>query len=129
MLDQLVESRSHAGEDRTKGGLLLTTFVLLVAVLVSSWVYSLFGKELMMSDSELSLDTLVAPPIIEEAPEPEPEKQPEQKQKDPNVDIRKEIIAAMTETPPKPPDTPVIVPSKPFVESEPVSVAFESAAP
>lgn len=105
MLDQLVESRSHAGEDRTKGGLLLTTFVLLLAVLVSSWVYSLFGKELMMSDSELSLDTLVAPPIIEEAPEPEPEKPKNEPQKDPNVDIRKEIIASMTETPPKPPDT------------------------
>lgn len=105
MLDQLVESRSHAGEDRTKGGLLLTTFIILVAVLTSSWVYSLFGKELMMSDSELSLDTLVAPPIIEEAPEPEPEKPKEQNQKDPNVDIRKEIIASMTETPPKPPDT------------------------
>ena len=101
MLDQLVESRSHAGEDRTKGGLLLTTFVILVAVLTSSWVYSLFGKELMMSDSELSLDTLVAPPIIEEAPEPEPEKPKEQNQKDPNVDIRKEIIASMDEPPPK----------------------------
>ena len=102
MLDQLVESRSHAGEDRTKGGLLLTVFVLLLAVLVSSWVYSLFGKELMMSDSELSLDTLVAPPIIEEAPEPEPEKpKEEQSQKDPNVDIRKEIIASMDEPPPK----------------------------
>ena len=62
MLDQLVESTSHAREDRTKGGLLLTTFVLLVAVLVSSWVYSLFGKELMLSDSELALDTLVASP-------------------------------------------------------------------
>lgn len=105
MLDQLVESRSHAGEDRTKGGLLLTTFVILLAVLVSSWVYSLFGKELMMSDNELALDTLVAPPIIEDTPEPEPEKPKEQNQKDPNVDIRKEIIASMNETPPKPPDT------------------------
>jgi hypothetical protein len=64
MLDQLVESTSHAREDRTKGGLLLTVFVLLLAVLVSSWVYSLFCKELMMSDSDLLLDTLVAPPII-----------------------------------------------------------------
>jgi len=61
-----------------------------------------------MGGDDLSLDTLVAPPIIEEAPEPEPEKQPEQ-QKDPNVDIRKEIIASMTETPPKPPDTVSVV--------------------
>jgi protein TonB len=87
----------------------LTTFVLLVAVLVSSWVYSLFGKELMMSEGDLALDTLVAPPIIEEAPEPEPEKPKEQQQKDPNVDIRKEIIATMDEPPPAIPDKPSVV--------------------
>lgn len=109
MLDQLVESKSHASEDSTRGGLLLTTFVLLSLVLVSAWLYSLFAKDFGMGGDELSLETLVAPPVIEEAPEPEPEKQPEQKQKDPNVDIRKEIIAAMNETPPKPPDTISVV--------------------
>ena len=108
MLDQLVESKSHAGEDSKRGGLLLSTFVLLSLVLVSAWLYSLFAKDFAMGGDDLSLDTLVAHPVIEEAPEPEPEKQPEQ-QKDPNVDIRKEIIAAMTETPPKPPDTVSVV--------------------
>lgn len=103
MLDQLVESKSHADENSKRGGLLLTTFVIMVTVLGSAYLYSLFAKDFGMGGSELSLETLVAPPVIEEAPEPEPEKQPE-KQKDPNVDIRKEIIAAMTETPPKPPD-------------------------
>lgn len=104
MLDQLVESRSHAGEDTKKNTLLLVTFVIITTAAVFSWGVSLFGKDFGMGGEELSLDTLVAPPIIEEAPEPEPEKKPEQ-QKDPNVDIRKEIIASMTETPPKPPDT------------------------
>jgi len=108
MFDQLVESKSHAGEDSRRGGLLLSTLVLLSLVLVSAWLYSLFAKDFAMGGDDLSLDTLVAPPVIEEAPEPEPEKQPEQ-QKDPNVDIRKEIIAAMTETPPKPPDTVSVV--------------------
>lgn len=108
MLDQLVESKSHASEDSRRGGLLLTTFVVLSMVLVSAWLYSLFAKDFAMGGDDLSLDTLVAPPIIEEAPEPEPEK-PEEKQKDPNVDIRKEIIAAMNETPPKPPDTVSVV--------------------
>ena len=110
MLDHLVESTSHAREDRTKGGLLLTTFLILCTVLVSSWVYSLFGKELMMSDSELALDTLVAPPIIEEAPEPEPERPKEQQdQKAPNADVRTEIIARMDEPPPAVPDKPSVV--------------------
>lgn len=102
MLDQLVESKSHAAEDTKRSGFLLTTFIIMVTILMSAWLYSLFAKDFGMGSDELSLETLVAPPIIEEAPEPEPEKP--QQQKDPNVDVRKEIIASMNETPPKPPD-------------------------
>lgn len=104
MLDQLVESKSHASEDTRRSGFLLTTFVILVTVLMSAWLYSLFAKDYGMGGDDLSLETLVAPPVIEDKPEPEPEKQPE-KQKDPNVDVRKEIIASMDEPPPKIPDT------------------------
>ncbi|MGH9949828.1 MAG: energy transducer TonB, partial [Pyrinomonadaceae bacterium] len=68
-----------------------------------AYLYSLFAKDYGVGGSDLSLETLVAPPVIEDAPEPEPEKEPE-KQKDPNVDVRKEIIASMNETPPKIPD-------------------------
>ncbi len=98
MLDQLVESKSHAGEDTRRSGFLLTTFIIMVTVLMSAWLYSLFAKDYGMGGDELSLETLVAPPVIEDAPEPEPEKQPE-KQKDPNVDVRKEIIQATFESP------------------------------
>ncbi|MEJ7847593.1 MAG: TonB family protein [Pyrinomonadaceae bacterium] len=105
MLDQLVESKSHASEDTRRSSFLLTTFVIMVTILMSAWLYSLFAKDYGMGGDELSLETLVAPPVIEEAPEPEPEKEPEtEKQKDPNVDIRKEIIATMDEPPPKVPD-------------------------
>src|SRR5687767_14444308 len=107
MLDQLVESKSHAAEDTKRSGFLLTTFIVMVAILMGGWLYSLFAKDYGMGGDELSLETLVAPPVIEDAPEPEPEKQPE-KQKDPNVDVRKEIIASMTETPPKIPDRPSV---------------------
>lgn len=106
MLDQLVESKSHAAEDTKRSGFLLTTFIVMVTILMSAWLYSLFAKDYGMGGDELSLETLVAPPVIEEAPEPEPEKAP---QKDPNVDVRKEIIASMNETPPKPPDTTSVV--------------------
>jgi protein TonB len=108
MLDQLVESKSHAAEDTKRSGFLLTTFIIMVTILMSAWLYSLFAKDYGMGGDELSLETLVAPPVIEDAPEPEPEKQPE-KQKDPNVDVRKEIIASMAETPPKIPDKPSVV--------------------
>ena len=106
MLDQLVESKSHAAEDTKRSGFLLTTFILMVTVLMSAWLYSLFAKDFGMGGDELSLETLVAPPPVDE-PEPEPEKEPE-KQKDPNVDVRKEIIASMAETPPKIPDKPSV---------------------
>ena len=109
MLDQLVESKSHASEDTRRSSFLLTTFVIMVTVLMSAWLYSLFAKDYGMGGDELSLETLVAPPVIEEAPEPEPEKQPE-KQKDPNVDLRKEIIQAMNESPK--------IPDKPSVEKQ-----------
>ena len=98
MLDQLVESKSHASEDTRRSSFLLTTFVIMVGLLMSAWLYSLFAKNYDMGGDELSLETLVAPPVIEAEPEPEPEKQPE-KQKDPNVDVRKEIIQATFESP------------------------------
>lgn len=102
MLDQLVESKSHAAEDTKRTGFLLTTFIVMVTILMSGWLWSLFAKDYGMGGDDLSLETLVAPPVIEEAPEPEPEKQ--EKQKDPNVDVREQIIANMNETPPKVPD-------------------------
>jgi periplasmic protein TonB len=101
MFDQLVESKSNADVNARRSSFLLTTFVIMSTILVSAYLVSLFAKDYGMGGSELSLDTLVAPPVIEEAPEPEPEKQPE-KQKDPNVDVRKEIIQSMAESP-KPP--------------------------
>jgi periplasmic protein TonB len=104
MLDQLVESKSHASEDTKRSGFLLTTAVIMVSILLSAWLYSLFAKDFQMGTDDLSLQTLVAPPVVEEAPEPEPEPEPEQRQKDPNVDIRKEIIASMNEPPPRVPD-------------------------
>ena len=104
MLDQLVESKSNADIDSKRGGYLLTTLVIMVTILTSAYLYSLFAKEYGVGGSDLSLETLVAPPVIEEAPEPEPEKQPEDKQKDPNVDVREKAIATMDEPPPRVPD-------------------------
>jgi protein TonB len=105
MLDQLVESKSNADVDSRRGGYLLTTLVIMSTIMVSAWMYSLFAKEYGVGGGDLSLETLVAPPVIEEAPEPEPEPEPEKAaQKDPNVDVREKIIANMNEPPPKVPD-------------------------
>jgi protein TonB len=101
MLDQLVESKSHSVENTRRNELLLGVFVLAFVTLVTAWTYSLFGKDYGMGSGDLELSTLVAPVPVQDEPPPKPEEKP---QKDPNVDVRKEIIASMQETPPKPPD-------------------------
>jgi protein TonB len=78
----------------------LGVFVLAFVTLVTAWTMSLFGKDYGMGSGDLELSTLVAPVPVQDEPPPKPEP----KQKDPNVDVRKEIIASMQETPPKVPD-------------------------
>ncbi|MGE3466868.1 MAG: TonB family protein [Pyrinomonadaceae bacterium] len=104
MLDQLVESKSNAAENNRRSRFLLTTLVIAVMVMLGSWTYSLFAKDFGMGGDDLALTTLVAPvPVPEEEPPPEPEKKPEQ-QKQPDVDVRKELIQNIMQTPVKPPD-------------------------
>jgi periplasmic protein TonB len=106
MLDQLVESKSHAGENTKRGGFLLTTFIIVSTLFLGGIVYSLFAKDLGTSDEGLELSTLVAPPLPEEAPPPppEPEDKPE-KQTTEKVDVTtvKEAFATVDQTkePPK----------------------------
>lgn len=102
MLDQLVESKSNAAENTRRSGFLLTTFVIMVSILIGGWLFSLFGKDYGMSDN-LELSNLVAPVLPpEEAPPPPPEEQPKE-QRAPDADVRKEIIQNIMETPQVPP--------------------------
>lgn len=109
MLDQLVESKSHSGENAKRSGFLLTTFVIVSALFLGGLVYSLFAKELGTSDEGLELSTLVAPPLPEEAPPPppEPEQKPEKQTvtKETDVTIVKEAFAQIDQSREAPPDT------------------------
>lgn len=107
MLDQLVESKSNAGDNTRRSGFLLSTFVVMVSIMIGAWMYSLFAKDYGLGGGDLELSELVAPvPVAEEEPPPPPPEQPKQEQKAaPNVDTRTEIIQRMDQTPIKPPDT------------------------
>lgn len=70
MLNQLVESKSHQKENRI--GFLLTTFVLVVGLLFSAVLWSLFAKDLGMENNSLELSTLVAPIQIPDNAPPAP---------------------------------------------------------
>jgi len=112
MLDQLVESRNNAGVDTRRSGFILTTFVVMVSIMVGGWMYSLFAKDYGLGSGDLELSELVAPvPVAEEEPPPPEPEQPKQEQQKaaPNVDTRTEIIQRMDEAPVKPPDTVSVV--------------------
>lgn len=111
MLDQLVESKSNAGENTRRSGFMLTTFIILASVLVGGWVYSLFAKDYGVSD-ELELSQLVAPvPIAEEEPPPPEPERPQEKQvvqeKQVDMTVRKENILRLDESPQVPPKVSV----------------------
>ena len=97
MLDQLVESKSNSQENKRRSEFLVVTMIIMVALLISGWTYSLFAKDYGMGAGDLELSTLVAPPPPADEPEPEPEKQPEKKQ--PDVDVRKELIQNLMASP------------------------------
>ena len=103
MLDQLVESKSHKSEDKRRSGFMLATLIIAVIGVMTAWGVDLFGKDFGMGGDDLALTTLVAPvPVPDEEPPPEPEKKPEQKE--PDVDVRKELIQNIMQSPVKPPD-------------------------
>ncbi|MFN2501261.1 MAG: TonB family protein [Pyrinomonadaceae bacterium] len=104
MLDQLVESKSHMNEDKRRSGFMLATFIIAVFGVLTAWGVDLFNKDFGMGTDDLSLTTLVAPVPVpeEEPPPPEPEKPKEQKQ--PDVDVRKELIQNIMQSPVKPPE-------------------------
>ena len=104
MLDQLVESKSNSAENSRRSKFLVAIGTLAIVTLLTTWTVSLFGKDFGMGGDELALTTLVAPvPVPDEEPPPEPKKEPEQKQ--PDVDVRKELIQNIMQSPVKPPDT------------------------
>jgi periplasmic protein TonB len=109
MLDQLVESKSHTGENKKRGGFLLTTFIIVTTLFAGGIVYSLFAKDLGTSDEGLELSTLVAPPLPEEAPPPppEPEQKPEKQTTTEKVDVTtvKEAYSTIENTKEPPKDT------------------------
>lgn len=74
MLEQLVESRNNTRENKTRGGFLLTTFVLVAALCFSAVLWSLFAMNVGLGSSEFEISSLVAPiaPAEEKPAPPEP---------------------------------------------------------
>jgi TonB family protein len=61
MLEQLVESKSNSKENRTRGGLLLTTLAIVSMLCFGAVLSSLFAMNLGIGDDSLEMSSLVAP--------------------------------------------------------------------
>jgi TonB family protein len=71
MLEQLIESKNNTKENTTRGGFILTTFLLVATLCFSAVLSSLFAMNLGMGGEDLELSSLVMP-IAPVEPKPEP---------------------------------------------------------
>jgi periplasmic protein TonB len=98
MFEQLVESKNNIGENKREAGFLITTLFMVVSLFLVTLTYSLFAKDLGMSDEGLELSTLVAPVIEDNKPPPpeppQPEEQPAASTQS-NVIIRREAFESI----------------------------------
>lgn len=83
MLDNLVESKSNGRENKSRGGFLLTTFVLVVTMCFSAVLWSLFAKDLETGRENLDVSTLIAP--VQATENTPPELQPKQMKRTPSA--------------------------------------------
>src|SRR6266496_1276914 len=99
MFENLVESTSHKDDLSRKGSFILVTTLVYLVLGVAFFVAGVYWYDNHLGEMELELTTLVAP-----VPVPQQQKEPEQKQEakpvkeQPNVDVRKELIADVTRT-------------------------------
>jgi protein TonB len=111
MFERLVESRNNNGENQRKAGFLLTTLFLVVSLLLVTFTYSLFAKDLNMNDAGLEFSALVAPVIEAEKPPPPPEQMQKPMEKtaaaatENNLILRKEAYAPIEKSINPPADT------------------------
>ncbi|MGI9055252.1 MAG: TonB family protein [Pyrinomonadaceae bacterium] len=79
MLENLVESKNNSRAVRKLYGFLFSTFLVVATILVSATIWSLFAKNFVMGNDDMSLSALNSPiTVVEDIPKPEPEKQKQQ---------------------------------------------------
>jgi protein TonB len=99
MFDNLVESGSHKEDLSRKGSFLLGTVAIYAVIGISLLVAGILYAPAYLDAQDLELTTLVAPvPVPQQANEPEKQQEAKPTNKDQNVDVRKELIADVSES-------------------------------
>jgi protein TonB len=98
MFDNLVESSSHKDDLTRKGSFIGVTALIYLVLMVVFFIAGIYWYDAHLGQMELELTTLVAP-----VPVPQVQKEPEAKQEakpteiKQNVDVRKELIADVSQ--------------------------------
>jgi protein TonB len=99
MFDNLVESGSHKQDLSRKGSFLLGTVAIYAVIGITLLVVGILYAPAYLDAQDLELTTLVAPvPVPQQANEPEKQQEAKPQNKDQNVDVRKELIADVSES-------------------------------
>ena len=99
MFDNLVESGSHKQDLSRKGSFLLGTVAIYAVIGITLLVIGILWAPAYLDAQDLELTTLVAPvPVPQQANEPEKQQEAKPQNKDQNVDVRKELIADVSES-------------------------------
>jgi protein TonB len=98
MFENLVESGSHKQDLGRKGSFLLGTVAIYAVIGITLLVIGIMYAQADLDRQDLELTTLVAPvPVPQQAAEEKPQEAKPQKQEQ-NVDVRKELIADVSES-------------------------------
>lgn len=99
MFENLVESGSHKQDLGRKGSFLLGTVAIYAVIGTALLVFGIMYADSQLDQQDLELTTLVAPvPVPQQQNEPEKQQEAKPQNKDQNVDVRKELIADVSES-------------------------------
>lgn len=99
MFENLVESGSHKQDLSRKGSFLLGTVAVYLVLGISFLAVSIWFTVSQINTPDLELTTLVAPvPIPQQQNEPQKQEQAKPTKVEQNVDVRKELIADVSQT-------------------------------
>ena len=98
MFDNLVESGSHKQDLSRKGSFLLGTVAIYAVIGITLLVFGIMYAPAYLDQADLELTTLVAPVPVPQQATPEHKEEAKPVDTKQNVDIRKELIADVSES-------------------------------
>lgn len=99
MFDNLVESGSHKQDLSRKGSFLIGTIAVYAVIFVTLFIGGIYLYDASVDTSDLDFVTLVAPVPVPPAQQQEQKQETAKPQKvEPNVDVRRELVADVTRT-------------------------------